>query len=42
MEAELEDIDYQMRIDLDNENLNAPNENIKNKDIDELENALKG
>lgn len=31
-----------MRIDLDNENLNAPNENIKNKDIDELENALKG
>ena len=46
LDAELDDLDYQMRMDMDNDGLKAPNEQvggeqIKNSDEAELEDALK-
>ena len=46
LDAELDDLDYQMRLEMDNDGLKAPNEQvggeqIKNSDEAELEDALK-
>lgn len=46
LDAELDDLDYQMRLEMDNDGLKAPNEQvggkqIKNSDEAELEEALK-